>query len=219
MFLAREINAKIRTAKDDILGEHSHAEFCALISSLFHKYGVRVEVLPSDECKDDEVLITGYYDGNLTSKKIGLVFVVSKDSTHIQVADQISDWFLWAMSLTLQHELIHKFQDAPRDYEKGLVVPFEYKGRNPDLQEERAYLSDPDEIEAYAHDIVYEVLRHYPDRDPYYLLSHPRKIRKSFSLTYYRKTFRGTNWTKIRKRLFKKIYRWLPYCIKENSCT
>jgi hypothetical protein len=78
-------------------------------------------------------------------------------------------------------------------------------------EEEKEYLADPDEIDAYGHDIAMEIKFFYPKQDPYEVLNKIGSKRKLWSYNYYKKTFKGDDWSHIKSRLLKKTYQWIPH--------
>jgi hypothetical protein len=84
-----------------------------------------------------------------------------------------------------------------------------------DLQEEADYLSEFDEIDAYAHDIALEIVHYYPGTDRFEILRTINRRRFVYSWRLYKKTFRDCDdWSDIRHRLLSKVYRWLPHIIE-----
>lgn len=211
MYLSREIFAKVASAKDDLIGEHTYVEICQKVEKLFKKYAVRCEFTRESSCKPKEFQISGYYDDSLKSRKKAINFVVSDQSDTMIITEKYWERFVFLIGQTLQHEMVHEYQ-YQHDPGDRISKYYEFKCRNEAKTEEREYLSDWDEIEAYAHDIALEIINYYPDKDPHDVLRNLSRVRKCYSLTYYRKTFRGTDWSEVKKRLYLKIYKWLPYC-------
>jgi len=115
----------------------------------------------------------------------------------------------------LQHELIHRFQYTMRNEVGEGVCEVDHRFfENLSSAEEREYLADNDEIEAYSHDIIMEILFYYPSRNPRDVLRIIDRTRKIPTYNYYKKTFKRYNereWNVIKKKLLKKSYAWLPY--------
>jgi hypothetical protein len=77
------------------------------------------------------------------------------------------------------------------------------------MLEERIYLSDIDEIEAFAHDLALEMQFYYPGKKINDILSRPSRFRKLTTYKVYKRAFGKTDWSDIRKNLLKKTYKWL----------
>ena len=116
----------------------------------------------------------------------------------------------FSISQVCQHEYIHKLQWQNRE---GIVVekPLEFRINKTSKYEEQEYLSDADEIDAYAHDIAMEIKHFYPLSNPYEVLKSINSKRKLPSFSYYKNTFKGCEWSDVKKRLLLKTYKWIPH--------
>ena len=113
------------------------------------------------------------------------------------------------LSQVIQHETIHQLQYQHRDCHD--IAKLDFRDLRGSLNEEREYLADKDEIDAYGHDIAMEIKYHYPGKDPYNILKNISKVRKLPSYNYYKQTFKTTKWSMVKKRLLKKTYNWIKY--------
>lgn len=184
--------------RNKFLGISTYSKIRRLTNSIFHDFGIKVSILRKNDVEPGEYFIGGYYqDGSVVVE-----FIVSKDSDYIELNEKTVDGFLFTLCQTICHELIHYVQDLSRgDNACGMKHKKFYKGK------EQQYLSDPDEIQAYAHDIAMELKKHYPSKEFESLLK-ISKLRKVWSMRYYSKTF-GKDINKIKPKLLKHVYKWL----------
>jgi hypothetical protein len=99
------------------------------------------------------------------------------------------DRFKYRLIQTLMHELIHFMQYDRRDDQwSNYVVPYKKVGQKK-KDEERRYLSEFDEIQAYAHCVYLDFKMFRPNVDIDTLLSRCRKKKDSKTLHYFLKTF------------------------------
>lgn len=115
---------------------------------------------------------------------------------------------VFLLSQTIKHELIHHYQNFQRDC--SFYKQYRYYSESYELGDERNYLSSYDEVEAYAHDIALEMIYYYGYNKSIQLLKTPRKIKKSRTLSMYRKAYKNVDWSITKKALLMKIYKWLP---------
>ena len=174
----------------------SFSKIRRLIDSMFSEYQIKTKIIKCSNVEPGEYFIGGYYqDFNIV-----LEISVSKKDRSLIITDTTN--FVFLVSQVICHELIHYMQDLARDGNgQSLKHTRKYK------KQEQRYLSDPDEIQAYAHDIAMELQRHYRS-DVFGALRHVGKKRKSFSIKYYNKTF-GKGDCEIRRRLLRHVYKWL----------
>ena len=116
------------------------------------------------------------------------------------------------MSQVCQHETIHQLQWQNRESDEQPCT-LDFRNLTGSISEEKEYLSDIDEIDAYGHDIAMEIKYSYPNKDPYEILKTIDSRRKVWSYIYYKKTFKGDDWSNIKNRLLKKTYQWMPHVI------
>ena len=119
--------------------------------------------------------------------------------------------FRFLVSQVAQHELVHKMQYRDR---KGEPVDRYYVTETKKRWKQKTmdYLSDFDEIDAYAHDIAMEIKYKYPDRNPYDVVRNIMRYKKLKSLNFYKRTFKDCpDWEQTRNRLLKRVWRWIPH--------
>lgn len=121
------------------------------------------------------------------------------------------DKFKYRVIQTLMHEMIHFMQyDRRYDESSNYVLPHKKVGHS--LKDaERAYLSEFDEIQAYAHCVYLDIKTNHPNREVSSFLNMPRLKERcpSTTLKYILKTFNYDcrNNYAIHK-LFKQVLKW-----------
>ena len=113
--------------------------------------------------------------------------------------------FRFLVTQVLQHELIHQHQCQFPEHAEGNY--FDMNIDDKDIH----YFSELDEIDAFGHDIAMEIRYYYPKEDPYQVLKTVSRRKYIHSYKYYTNTFKGLDWTCIRKRLIKKANNWIPF--------
>ena len=184
---------------DDLIDDVGH-----FVASKF-----RVNVLHAKalEVEPSEVNINAYYDAECDERKkisIELVFVTNPNDDYL-----ILDADLWTLLVnrladSLAHELIHMRQARDRDF---IFVEHRSK-RKIGLDENLVYLSDPDEIDAYAFNIATELKEH---TDPIQKLQNPKAVTivDSVNLWAYIHAFSKNINDPVVKKLLKKVYKLL----------
>jgi hypothetical protein len=115
------------------------------------------------------------------------------------------------LSQILQHEFIHESQFAFRpDQAERKVKVFHSDKLSKKRLTEIEYLREWCEIEAYAHDIAMEINYYYSHIRPSTVIKHIDSHRKLYSYRFYKRVFKGTDWTRLKKSLLRKIWRWIP---------
>lgn len=212
MYLAGIINDVLESKKDKLIGKSTPFYICNVLNRAFKKiepFKFKFESY-TDYSKDD-YSVSGIYDMDDDVKYIILNF--SKHKTFFLKPEKWNE-FKFAISQVCQHEAIHQCQwsmvtdPSIRSIEKDKL---DFRNMEGPISEEQEYLADPDEIDAYGHDIAMEIKYFYPKKDPYFVLNNINKHRKIWSYNYYKKIFKNEDWSEIRHRLLKKTYKWMPY--------
>lgn len=211
MFLADQINQTLDKQKDKLIGKPSYFYITSTLTRSFTKANIpfKFKYETYEDYSAEDFSVAGLYDMDTNHKYVILNFSTSKKTYNI-TPEKWRD-FKFAISQVCQHETIHELQWQYRDdtmYEKA---PLEFRSTATSNEEEKDYLADPDEIDAYGHDIAMEIKYLYPKHDPYRILETIGSRRKLWSYNYYKKTFRGDDWSHIKNRLLKKTYQWLPH--------
>lgn len=213
MIDAPEINKRVEKFQDKLTGFQDPIEIREVMQKMLKPWNVKINICRSDDVGIQEMSIGGSYDYEKRSRQIELdVYLnpVQKKFGWNEVNKPATSFLLRQV---LQHELIHQYQMQQRHEEsRGMAEYYAVVSRDPAKQEECDYLSELDEIDAYAHDIVMEIKYHYPDEDPYAVLKAIRRKRYVPSWKIYAKAFKHcSDWSQVRQRLLTKAYLWIPY--------
>jgi len=169
----------------------------------------RVSVLHARalEVEPTEVNINAFYDAERDERKkpsIELIMVTNPNDDYIILGQEEWTLFVTRLADSLAHELIHMRQTRARDF---LFV--EHKARkNTTVDENLLYLSDPDEIDAYAYNIATELKEH---PNPIQKLTNPKAVTivDSVNLWAYIHAFAQNLSDPTLKQLLKKVYKHL----------
>jgi hypothetical protein len=177
------------------------------------RFNIDVKHAEAGQVDQNDIELNGYYDGGLdevgdTAIEVYLitnpmqdVIIIDAEQFNI-IARKIAD--------TLSHEVIHMSQFRARDFLE--VERIEYSDIEEDEEEdERGYLSSPDEINAYAYNIANELLE--KNALPVVLQKLNRlkdiSIEDSLNLWAYVNAFEKNTNHPVLKRLIKKVYKSL----------
>ena len=98
----------------------------------------------------------------------------------------------------------------------------QYKKKNVEgfysVSNARSYLSNPDEIDAYSHDIAMEIKYFYPNRKPHTIINRIDKFTKLYSYKKYKEAFKGTEWDRLRISLLRKCWKWISVAHLPKKC-
>jgi len=209
MYLAPNIDNVFAENKHKFLGNLTHDTIIRRLGKAFNfPKDLKFKMERYSDLESNEFTISGLYD--MTQDKKYVIINVSKDSNSLFFDEPTYEQFKFLVSQTIQHEAIHQDQWQHRDYIDD-VVKLDFRNVYGTLSEEREYLSDIDEIDAYAHDIAMEIKFYYPFKDPYEVLRNINRSRKIPSYKYYKRTFGKCDWQKIKKQLLNKTYKWMAY--------
>lgn len=209
MYLAPQINKTLFDNEKLFIGNLTYATITRRLGKIFNfPKDLKFKYETFNNIPENEFTVSGLYDMFFDKKYIILNF--SNKLNTIELDKFTVEPFFFLVSQTIQHEAIHQLQWVNREPEDE-VVKLDFRNFGGTLQQEREYLSDIDEIDAYAHDIATEIKRYYPNRNPYEVLKNINKTRKVHSYNYYRRTFSKCEWGGIKKQLLKKIFNWIPH--------
>jgi hypothetical protein len=169
----------------------------------------RVTVLHAQawEVEPTELNINAFYDPDKDERQrpsIELILVTNPNDIHLILDRELWELFVNRLADSLAHELIHMYQARARNF-----VYVEHQARrNIQLDENLVYLSDPDEIDAYAYNIATE-LREHPK--PLEKLINPAAVtvNDSINLWAYIQAFSKNLNNPVVKKLLKKVYKHL----------
>jgi hypothetical protein len=209
LFLASEIDESIENARDKIVGNKPYHLITKALRDSFCERDLRFRFETFDDFEKDYYSISGLFDMHTDTRYVCFNF----SSNHKTLNLQPHHWteFKFQVSQAVQHETIHKLQWQHRDvYFESEQVDF--RNMEPKIDnEERCYLADIDEIDAYGHDIAMEIKHYYPNENPINVLNRISRTRKIPSYMYYARTFKGCEWTEIRKKLIRRAFKWIKY--------
>ena len=206
MYLNAEINDLLEENRHKFIGKNiSYRALQMRLNKIFKsKYNIEFKVEEYDDFEPYSVSFSGLYD--MFENKIYVILNVSKKGSEIFVGKW--KYFKFLLSQTLQHEKIHECQWQYRSCDEPCSKQWRESDKR-DMNEERLYLSYKDELDAYGHDIALEVKYFYPKRDPLTVLANINNYKRLTSWNYYKKTFKGTDWLSLKKRLLKKAFIWI----------
>ena len=169
----------------------------------------RVSVLHAQawEVEPTELNINAFYDPEKDEREkpsIELVLVTNPNDQHLILDRDLWLLFVNRLADSLAHELIHMTQARSRNF---LFVEHQAR-RDIQLDENLAYLSDPDEIDAYAFNIATELREHL---NPLSKLINPAavSVNDSINLWAYINAFSQNINSPVVKKLLKKVYKLL----------
>ena len=209
MYLAETINGVLESKKDKLIGTSSYFYICNVLNKAFSKVEpFKFKYETYEDYGDEDYSLSGIYDMEKDKKYIILNF--TKTQKNFTLKPEKWKEFKFGISQVCQHEAIHQSQWSFRDSYSIEQEKLDFRNIEGTIEEEQEYLSDIDEIEAYAHDIAMEILYFYPKKNPYEVLSNINKHRKLWSYKYYKTTFKNEEWSDIKHRLLKKTFKWIP---------
>lgn len=209
MYLAPIIDSVLESKKSSLLGQLTYFHITSILDRAFKKtepFKFRFETY-QDYSKDD-FSVSGLYDMTTDIRYIILNFSNHKKTLTIKQ----DNWeiFKFHISQTCQHESIHRDQWQHRDTPADLET-LDFRNTTGSIIDEKLYLADIDEIDAYGHDIAMEITYNYPKQNPYDILKTIDNRKKVWSYIHYKKAFKGEKWEYVKNRLLKKTFLWLPY--------
>jgi len=210
MYLAGLIDDVLESKKDKLIGRSTYFYIVDVLNRAFKKaepFKFKFETF-NDYSKED-YSVSGIYDQE-TDKKYVILNFASTCKTFTLTPEKWKE-FKFAVSQVCQHESIHQCQWSMVADPSLKVTTGKLDFRMEQEDDEKEYLADPDEIDAYGHDIAMEIKFFYPKKDPYKVLQNINRHKKLWSYNYYKKTFQGDDWEHIKRHLYKKTYKWIPY--------
>ena len=213
MIEADAINKRVEKFRSQLNGYQTPFEIAEVITKCLKPWNVKINVRRSSEVPITELSIGGSYDDSKKRKNIELDLYFAPRQKKFAWYDYNREATVFLLKQVLQHELIHEYQMQCRPNDsKGYALFYDIVSKDKSKQEEIDYLSELDEIEAYAHDIAMEIVYHYPDENPYQVLKKITRKKYLVSWKIYASAFRGCkDWSMVRHRLLAKVYGWIPY--------
>lgn len=211
MYLARTIDQILESKKDKLIGRSTHFYICDVLTRAFRKIEpFRFQFELYDNYDKEDYSVSGIYDQEADKKYVVLNF--SKTCKTFTIKPEKWKEFKFSISQVCQHEAIHQCQWSMVADPSLKVTTGKLDFRQEqDEDSDKEYLADPDEIDAYGHDIAMEIKFYYPNKSPYDVLRSINRHKKLWSYKYYKRTYKGEDWSPIRNQLLKKTYKWLPH--------
>ena len=165
-------------------------EIKAIFTEQFEDLGVEVTTYPyGDEIGKNQITASGFFEAqewdfeftndpeeNLFLTNIELQLIMHSEDKPICINN--TDWQFLAHQVeqTIAHEMIHRDQSRKRFHTKGGESYPIYDDHLSEEDKRIVYLSDPDEIDAYANDVALDMLKRYTYMAAYARLREYKKI-------------------------------------------
>ena len=209
MYLTPVIEKAFSENKHRFIGSNSHSAIIRRLGMSFEfPKDLKFRVEKFKDIDSNEFTVSGLFD--MTTNKKYVILNVAEVDDELNLNEDTYEQFKFLVSQTIQHESIHQLQWQYRE-EIDDPVKLDFRNFAGTLDEEREYLSDIDEIDAYAHDIAMEIRFFYPKENPFKVLKRINRAKKIPSFLYYKNIFYKCEWHKIKKQLLSKTYKWIPH--------
>lgn len=206
MRLSDAIGDVLEKHRDEFMIEMKFKKLSSLIKKMFRKYDVKVVEIR--DVLDEYFAFGGEYD--VEENYISITAYVPRSKKDTFRLNK-SDWenFKFTLMQTLHHELVHQYQYVMRE-DLTWIRHYKIEAKGPMCKlEDRVYLSDKDEVDAYAHDLALEIKYYYPNKKLSEVFKNIKRKKCLSTYNLYNTAFRYTDWFNIRKVLLKKTYKWL----------
>lgn len=220
MYLASKIHKELKKyfPADEIIGtEIPYGQITKRLNKFLRPMGAKIRVKRDREMRVKRGSVkqpynfSGYFDTERRKNAIVLNVHFTPSRNVFKFTRANYNGFVFMLSQVIQHEFIHQSQFAfrPEQAERKVKVYHSDKISKKRLNQIE-YLREWCEIEAYAHDIAMEINQYYGTLNPSTVIKHIDKRRKLYSYMLYKRAFKGTDWTRLKKSLLRKIWRWIP---------
>lgn len=224
MRLAEQINKHLVTFDDrfrSLVGrETAYTTFAKLTRDVVRPFRASVSIVQEANEMRSEIPLSGEFDlRKPKAKRINIRLHVPNGYTSVKLNAEAIQAYRWRIPQILQHELIHA-DFADWRHEHSITQDFNnrvefYPSKR--LSKQRisriGYLTELEEIDAYAHDIAYEAKMYYPTIPALEVLRTATRRRYLHSLNIYQESFSGLDWTVVRKKLLSRAKQWVPEVI------
>jgi len=157
-------------------------EYQVLFQQQFLEFGIEVTLHPYDDIGINQLTANGFFCSWAYEEEeetdIELVIVLNNLDRAISINNTDWDFFRHQVTQTLEHEMIHRDQARAR---LGSGYMQAYTQHMDEEQKRIAYLSDPDEIDAYANDVALDMLYLYSYMTAYARMRNYKRIRQDES--------------------------------------
>jgi hypothetical protein len=190
----RTINKRIRKAFDGLGNTVIEPKKLAIeLRKLFKKSKIGFSIINEPDAVLNYIETTGFYCPDSPINTIIIQFNVNPNTTFVELTESL----LVDISMTIQHELVHKRQFHKRG--KKFFDSYDFNPNITSTEELKQYFETPDEVDAYALNIILGLTYTFPGLEA-------KDINKFliFSDIWY---IYDITSRKTRKRLLKKVYK------------
>jgi hypothetical protein len=183
------------------------------------RFNVHVKHAGSPQVEQNDIDFNSFYDGGLDEvNEVAIeIYMITNILQDIMIIDEAGfNGIIRKIADNLSHECIHMYQYRSRDFLE--VGPFYISDDITEEEENQLYLSDPDEIVAYAHNIANELLEGGDFEAVKLKLDNVKTIslKDSVNLWAYVQAFQEELNHPTMRRLLKKVYQNLIYFSKNH---
>lgn len=181
----------LKRVKTQMVGNPLYAdEIQAIFQEQLDPLGVEVTTYPyGDDIGRNQITANGYFDATELELEeeldidavlvdIELVLILNSEDDPITINNKDWKFLEHQVKQTLEHEMIHREQAKKRIGADFMPI---YNQHMDEEQKRIVYLSDPDEIDAYANDVALDLLLHYTYMGAYARLREYKQIRQEES--------------------------------------
>ena len=181
------------------------------------RFNIDVKHAEATQVDQNDIDLNGFYDGGLDEAgdiPIEIYLVTNPMQDIIVIDEDQFDIIARRIADTLSHEVIHMQQYRARDFLE--VEKIEYTEFDDEEEENRWYLSSPDEINAYAYNIANELLDKHDYQKVLEKLNKVKDIaiEDSVNLWAYVQAFSKDVNHPVLRKLIKKVYKSLDHLAK-----
>lgn len=213
MYQGKQILRRLDANQHKFSGRQRLSTIKNRLQSVLRPFGVKVIISQEAGFEPGDFCVSGFYDYTRKRQSIELILHYHEKYNFFIWFESSWEQFRFLIAQVLQHELVHKSQYQYRDdNSRGVALYYDIKGTVKSNKEYMDYLSELDEIDAYAHDIAMEIKHYYPRVRALDVLRTIDTRQYLHSYKVYKRTFRGVeDWKEVHDRLLKKVYQWLPH--------
>jgi hypothetical protein len=209
MHLGKKIWKRLNKNSTELKGHVSEAKIIEITQMMVKPFGCKIVIKHNKLPKNTYFNIGGEYCPVSHRQPITIFIVLNSLKKGIYFTETRLLDFLFILSQTIQHELIHKMQ-CIRNKKFYTELYHFTKGSSKIGFATLRYFAIKEEVEAYAHDLAMEIKHFYSDIDSTVILRNPDKYDCLTTWKLYKKAFRKSRWPMVRNQLLKKTYKWLP---------
>jgi len=213
MYQGKQILRRLDSNKHRFSGRQRLTTIKNRLQSVLRPFGVKILISQEAGFEPGDFCVSGYFDITKKRQNIELILHYHEQYNFFIWLENSWEQFRFLIAQVLQHELIHRSQYQYRDdATRKIALYYDIKGTVKSDKEYMDYLSELDEIDAYAHDIAMEICHYYPKKNPLDVLRTINHKQYLHSYKVYKRTFQGVeDWKDVHNRLLKKVYEWIPY--------